>query len=116
MDMNGYSSDNVAFGQGGALLQMVNRDTLEFAMKCSAAMIAGQWVDVYKDPITSSMKKSKKGRLMLTVDLNTGEYVTRPLEFGEGLEDLLKSRWINGKVLNETDFVKVRIKSREAVH
>jgi nicotinamide phosphoribosyltransferase len=115
MDMNGYSSDNVAFGQGGALLQMVNRDTLEFAMKCSAAMIAGQWVDVYKDPITSSMKKSKKGRLMLTVDLNTGEYVTRPLEFREGLEDLLKSRWINGKVLNETDFVKVRAKSREAV-
>lgn len=116
MEMNGYSADNVAFGQGGALLQQVNRDTLEFAMKCSAAMIAGTWVDVYKDPITSSSKKSKKGRMMLTIDKDTGNYVTRALEFRAELEDCLKLRWVNGKAYNETTFEKVRAKSREGVH
>ena len=116
MEMNGYSADNVAFGQGGALLQQNNRDTLEFAMKCSAAMIAGRWVDVYKDPITSSSKKSKKGRMMLTIDKETGKYVTRPLEFRAELEDCLKLRWVNGKAYNETTFEQVRAKSREGVH
>ena len=37
----GYSVDNVVFGQGGALLQIVNRDDQKFAMKCSAALVDG---------------------------------------------------------------------------
>lgn len=115
MDLNGYSADNVAFGQGGALLQQINRDTLQFAMKCSAAKIAGEWVEVYKDPVTSSMKKSKRGRLMLTIDRNTGEYVTRPLEFREGLEDQLKLRWLDGKAYNETTFEEVRERAKQSV-
>lgn len=115
MDMNGYSSDNVAFGQGGALLQMVNRDTLQFAMKCSAAMINGEWVDVYKDPVTSSMKKSKRGRLMLNVV--DGKYVIRPLEYRWGAEyvDHLVTRYMDGKVYNKTTFDQVRARAREAV-
>ena len=39
---HGYSADNVAFGQGGALLQIVNRDSLRFAMKASAVQIDGR--------------------------------------------------------------------------
>ena len=115
MDMNGYSADNVAFGQGGALLQQINRDTLEFAMKCSAAYINGKWVEVYKDPITSVMKKSKKGRLML--NLVDGKYVTRQLEYKVGSEykDHLVSRYIDGKLYNETTFDQVRAKAREGV-
>lgn len=62
---NGYSATNVTFGMGGALLQQVNRDTQRFAYKCSAALINGQWNDVYKDPITDPGKTSKKGRLEL---------------------------------------------------
>jgi len=61
----GYSADNVVFGQGGALLQMVNRDDQKFAMKCSAALVDGKWVDVFKDPITDKGKQSKKGKLEL---------------------------------------------------
>jgi nicotinamide phosphoribosyltransferase len=115
MDMNGYSSDNVAFGQGGALLQQVNRDTLEFAMKCSAAYINGEWVEVYKDPITSAMKKSKKGRLML--NLIDGKYVTRQLDYGTGPDyvDHLTRRYLDGKLYNETTFDQVRAKAREGV-
>jgi nicotinamide phosphoribosyltransferase len=66
--MSGYSVDNVAFGQGGALLQIVNRDDQKFAMKCSAALINGEWVDVFKDPITDKGKQSKKGRVTLYKD------------------------------------------------
>jgi len=113
MDLNGYSADNVAFGQGGALLQQINRDTLQFAMKCSAAKIAGKWVEVYKDPVTSSMKKSKKGRLMLVTGPN-GEFVTKNLEFGTEI-DLLKTRFMDGKLYNETTFDQVRALAKETV-
>lgn len=62
VDVMGYSADNIAFGMGGGLLQQVNRDTQKFAMKCSAALINGQWVDVFKDPVTDPGKSSLKGR------------------------------------------------------
>lgn len=54
------SIDNIAFGMGGGLLQKLDRDTLGWAMKCSAARINGKWIDVYKDPIGGG-KTSKKG-------------------------------------------------------
>ena len=79
-------------------------------------MINGVWIDVYKEPITSPAKNSKKGRLMLTQDRMTGNYVTRPLEFREGLEDLLKRRFMDGILYNQTTFDQVRSKSREGVH
>ena len=70
----GYSISNIAFGMGGALLQGVNRDTMGFAMKASAAKIDGVWTDVFKDPVTDKGKRSKKGRLaLITLD---GEFVT----------------------------------------
>jgi nicotinamide phosphoribosyltransferase len=115
LHMKGYSSDNIAFGQGGALLQMVNRDTLEFAMKCSAAMINGKWVDVYKEPVTSSMKKSKRGRLMLNIV--DDKFVTRPVEYRTGPEyvDHLKTRYHDGRMCNVTTFDQVRAKAKEHV-
>lgn len=113
MEMGRWSADNVAFGQGGALLQQINRDTLEFAMKCSAANVKGEWIDVYKDPVTSSMKKSKRGRLML-VEKN-GKYVTQPLDLTSTDKNLLQIRYENGHLYNQTTFAQVRAKSREGV-
>ena len=37
-----WSSENVTFGSGGALLQKVNRDTQKCAYKCSYALINGK--------------------------------------------------------------------------
>lgn len=110
MDLNGYSADNVAFGQGGALLQQVNRDTLQFAMKCSAAKINGVWVDVYKDPVTSKSKKSKKGQLMLVID-ETGQFATKNVDASIH-NDMLKVRFANGALYNETTFDQVRARAR----
>ncbi len=61
----GFSTSNIAFGIGGALLQKVNRDTLEFAYKCSAVVVDDRIREVYKEPITDTGKSSKKGRLDL---------------------------------------------------
>lgn len=109
MEIAGFSADNVAFGQGGALLQQVNRDTMQFAMKCSAAEINGKWVDVYKDPITDSAKASKKGRVTLYKN-NAGEYFS-------GVEDwptpVLRTVFENGELKNEITFDEVRANSRK---
>lgn len=72
---DGWSTDNVAFGSGGGLLQKLDRDTLSFAFKCSH--VKGSWFtrDVYKDPTGMPSKASKRGRLKL-VRNEGGEYVT----------------------------------------
>lgn len=73
LKMAGYSADNVAFGMGGALLQILNRDTLQFAMKASAMEIEGKWEDVFKKPATDPGKWSKPGRVTLYRD-DDGKY------------------------------------------
>jgi len=104
----GFSADNVVFGQGGGLLQQVDRDTNQFAMKASWAMIDGEEVDVYKDPVTSNgvtNKKSKRGRLMLYKDAQ-GEYFTG--REGEFANPQLETVYLNGDVTKEYTFEEVR--------
>ncbi len=50
----------LVFGMGGGLLQKVNRDTLRFAIKCSAVKRDGGWVNVQKNPLDKT-KASKVG-------------------------------------------------------
>jgi nicotinamide phosphoribosyltransferase len=102
----GYAADNFAFGSGGDLMQKVNRDTCKFAIKCSAALVEGYWRNVWKDPVTDSGKKSKKGILTL-YKTSTGKYVTKELsdEFA-GVEQLWKV-YENGKLLIDDSFVNI---------
>ncbi len=108
----GYSADNIAFGMGGALLQQLNRDTQKFAMKCSSALVNGEWIDVQKDPVTDSGKKSKAGRVSLWE--SGGEFassVTAPHNWtdkGIGWTDALVEVFRDGKLVNEIDFATVR--------
>jgi nicotinamide phosphoribosyltransferase len=114
----GYSADNIAFGMGGALLQQLDRDTQKFAMKCSSAQINGEWVDVVKDPITDSGKKSKAGRV--TLWRSGGEFasgVVPPTGWfdkavGE-FTDALETVYLNGKLVKEIDFATVRANSNK---
>lgn len=78
-ERDGYSADNIAFGQGGALLQIVNRDDGKFAMKCSAICVDGVWRDVFKDPITDSGKQSKKGIQLVYEDVENRHIFTAPI-------------------------------------
>jgi nicotinamide phosphoribosyltransferase len=105
LEMAGYSADNVAFGQGGALLQQIDRDTLKFAMKCSAVRVNGEWRDVYKDPVTDTGKRSKRGRLALTKN-DAGEYVT--VRKDASVNDILVTVFDRGQIMNSTTFEEVR--------
>ena len=108
----GWSADNIAFGMGGQLLQGVTRDTNKFAMKCSAIKNNGDWVDVYKDPITDPGKASKKGKVTLWE--SGGEYqtsVTQPtrwVNFGVSWKEALVPVWQNGLLLIDYTFDCVR--------
>jgi nicotinamide phosphoribosyltransferase len=113
VDMRGWSADNIAFGMGGALLQQLDRDTQKFAMKCSAAQINGEWVDVFKDPITDKVKASKKGRVTLwkggaewvsAVDQPKGWFDKGFGPFTEMLEEVYR----DGKLITEYTFDQVR--------
>lgn len=44
MKLHNWSSDNIAFGSGGGLLQEVNKDTLKCVYKCSYAVVNGKGV------------------------------------------------------------------------
>lgn len=69
----GYSSENLVFGSGGALLQKVNRDTYGFAQKASAVKRYNHWEGIQK---VTPGKKSKAGRLVLLQNRMTDEYMT----------------------------------------
>lgn len=104
----GFSIENMVFGQGGGLLQQVNRDTYKFAMKTSAAYIDGEWKKVYKDPITDSGKRSKAGRLT-TVRLTSGSIATVDRDnMPEGAVDLMVDIWYAGNLLVEYTLDEIR--------
>jgi len=128
----GWSADNIAFGMGGALLQIVDRDTQRFAMKCSAMsttklVVDGDqgtryvetWFDVQKDPITDSGKKSKAGRVKLWTN-SGGEFasgVTAPTGWSDkgigGWTEALVPVYWNGNLSKEYTFDEVRANARK---
>ena len=113
LEANGYSADNIAFGQGGGLLQHVNRDDFKFAMKCSSVNVNGAWRDVYKDPATDPGKTSKKGRLQL-IKNERGEYQTVPERPWN--KDELVTIYENGKLLVDDTLDTVRARANQHLH
>lgn len=119
MVSEGFSVENIAFGMGGALLQKVDRDTQNFAFKCSHIVIDGKEVDVRKNPIeidhngnrVISFKKSKPGKLKLMSrdeqnvvfeNLFTQEHSQN--EIG----DIMNTVFENGILLKEWTFEEIR--------
>lgn len=115
MERRKLSTENIAFGMGGGLLQDFNRDTLQFAMKCSAIEIGGKWRDASKSPVTDKVKHSKKGRLALVKD-KAGKYMTiRKEELAAGQENLLKTVFEDGKVVHKYSFAEIRKRAAEGL-
>ncbi|MEO1131201.1 MAG: nicotinate phosphoribosyltransferase, partial [Cyanobacteria bacterium J06639_1] len=104
---SGFSTSNVAFGMGGALLQQVNRDTQKFAYKCSSVTVNGQERDVFKDPATDPGKRSKAGRLDLVKEGD--RYLTVKLDNQQTHpESQLATVYENGTLLREYSLDAVR--------
>ncbi|WP_160712245.1 nicotinate phosphoribosyltransferase [Chitinophaga solisilvae] len=110
----GISAENLVLGMGGALLQRVNRDTQEFALKCAYAEVNGKGINVQKMPVEmdasgnlrTSFKKSKAGRLKLVKD--NGSFKTLPLHESPELEDVMHTVFENGVITRSYTFEEVR--------
>lgn len=115
----GFSASNIAFGMGGALLQKCDRDTMQFAYKASAAKVGGAWRDVYKDPVTDTGKRSKRGLLGLGNDNGVFRTVAvRDADFQpvEGGLNALEPVWRNGELLRDEPLsvIRARVASFDA--
>jgi len=107
----GWSADNITFGMGGALLQQLNRDTQQFAFKCSNVTVDGEDHDVFKDPVEGRDKASKRGRLAL--HFKHGAWSTVRLRRGvDDPENLLMPVFRDGEVLALSSIAEVRRRSR----
>ena len=107
-----FSADNIAFGMGGALLQILNRDTFKFAMKCSSIKVAGKWVKVMKNPVTDKGKASKGGLLSLYWDKQAGGYCTlvkeHEIDIILNMVEILETVYQDGKLIKEYTLDEVR--------
>lgn len=112
MEMAGWSTDNIAFGMGGALLQQLDRDTCRFAFKAASITIDGEEHDVWKDPVTDHGKSSKRGRMRLVY--NDGYFKDQPrgyitvMNSGWSPKDELQVVYENGELFNHTTLSEVR--------
>lgn len=113
----GFSATNIAFGMGGALLQQHNRDTQQFAMKCSHITADMKSIRVFKDPVTDKGKASKSGRLDLVhssklTDKCSSELTYETREIPEGQvshsSSALQTVFENGNILVETTLDEIR--------
>jgi nicotinamide phosphoribosyltransferase len=111
---HGYSITNVAFGMGGGLIQMLNRDTLKFAMKCSSITVNGEERDVFKDPVTDPGKASKAGRLDLVKWMN-GKFSTVKLDKGQKANEfsLMRTVYESGELLVDDSLEIIRERAKE---
>jgi nicotinamide phosphoribosyltransferase len=111
MNRAGWSADNITFGMGGALLQQLNRDTQQFAFKCSNVTVNGEDRDVFKDPVEGHDKASKRGRLAL--HFKDGKWSTVRARRGiDDPEDRLKPVFRDGELLVEQSVAEVRRRAR----
>lgn len=110
----GISAENLVLGMGGALLQRVNRDTQEFALKCAYAEVNGAKINVQKMPVEmdangqlrTSFKKSKAGKLRL-IRKDNG-FATVAESEATDADDLLRTVFENGEVVHSYHFEEVR--------
>jgi len=63
----GFASTNIVFGIGSYTYQYNTRDTFGFAMKATHCVIAGEEVNIFKDPATDKdkVKKSLTGKVVV---------------------------------------------------
>jgi nicotinamide phosphoribosyltransferase len=103
---DGWSMDNWSYGMGGALLQGQTRDTMQFAIKCSAIDRDGIWHKVFKKPKTDMNKASMGGRFC-TVNNGNG-FRTVESEDDECFCNFLHTVFLDGELKQEFTLDDVR--------
>ena len=116
MKEQGFASSNLVIGVGGILLQNHSRDEFGFALKATRIKKAdGTTMEIFKDPVTDSSKKSKCGLVGLfrypdSDDLYTMDHLTEEEEkYG-----VLRPVFLNGKILQEWSYNQVKTTLQES--
>lgn len=107
MQKSGWSAANLAFGCGGNLLQNHNRDEQKFAIKCSYALVNGNEVEVYKDPVDDPGKKSKRGKLALVKRDNVFQTIGEN-ELEKNEINYLVDIFVNGNLIIDQKLSEIR--------
>jgi len=110
----GISAENLVLGMGGALLQRVNRDTQEYALKCSYAQVNGKEINVQKNPLELdangntrvSFKKSKYGKQVLVKE--NGAFKSYAQSEAPLLPDELVTVFENGEIKKQYTFDEIK--------
>lgn len=106
------STENLARGMGGGLLQSVNRDTLRYAQKLNEITVSSGFnmhtIPVCKNPKTDPSKASKKGKQMLIKD-DKGNFTTISVHDNQNsCKNELNKVYENGMLCKEISFANVR--------
>jgi nicotinamide phosphoribosyltransferase len=107
----GWSMDNLAYGMGGALLQQQNRDTMRFAIKCSAIDRGGVWHEVHKNPKTDPSKASLGGKLNL-VAVND-HFVTVQSDDELAYGSVMETVFLDGELKKEYTLDEIRARAAQ---
>lgn len=109
---------NLVLGSGGKYLQAHDRDEQKYAIKATHVIISGQGINIEKDPITDSGKKSKKGYLKLVyAELGKEHHNDRWKNYmtvqsgSKGYDtfiDCLQTVFLNGELTKEYTFAEIR--------
>lgn len=103
----GFSSANIVFGIGSFTYNYNTRDTFGTAIKATYTVVAGEGLELYKDPKTDNgIKKSARG--ILRVTLENGNYILHDQQetfgdFGDYIEIFRDS-----KITHEFTLVEIR--------
>lgn len=113
LESQGFASSNIVFGIGSYSFQGTTRDTFGMAVKATACRVKKKLVDVYKDPVGDSSKKSAKG--FLRVDKVNGKYklsdqVSADAEHGGELRTIYNE----GRFYNQLTLAEVRTNLEES--
>lgn len=104
----GYANTNLVVGIGGLLLQNHSRDDMGFAFKATSAIINGERVDLFKDPVTDSGKRSHKGLMVLRKDPWLGYTTIDQVDANTEDTGELKVVFQDGKVTRPTTLEEIK--------
>jgi len=71
----GFASCNVVLGVGSYTYNYMTRDSFGFALKATHAIVNGEAVEIYKDPITDKEKTKKSAKGLLRVEKEGNDFV-----------------------------------------
>lgn len=118
LEKKGFASSSVVFGIGSYTYNYVTRDTHGWAVKATACIINNREIELYKDPKTDSKKRSARGYLAVVMGDNGKLELVSGLTSEEEIhirDNLLKTRFKNGVVYNDTDVEEIRKKLSETI-